>query len=69
MLADSLKYLAAVIALYNLIEYGDNVSKILGVLWQYFGDESADNIAYSNSFKFKARFFNKIDNNFLWLKK
>ena len=55
--------------LYNLIEYGDNYSKTSGFFWQYFGYESADNIADSNSFKFKVRFFNKTGNNFLWEKK
>ena len=55
--------------LYNLIEYGDNYSKTSGVFWQYFGYESAANTADSNSFKFKARFFYKTDNNFLWEKK
>ena len=57
------------ILLYDLIEYGNNYSKTSGVLWQYFGEESADNIADSNSFKFQAAFFNKADNSFLWLKK
>ena len=51
--------------LYNLIEYRDNYSKTSGVFLQYFGYESAANTADSNSFKFKARFFYKTDNNFL----
>ena len=27
--------------IYNLIEYSDNYSKILGILWQYCRDEPA----------------------------
>ena len=30
-----------IMPIYNLIEYSDNYSKILGILWQYCRDEPA----------------------------
>ena len=33
--------------MYNLIKYGDNYAKTSGSLWQYFRDETDDNLAYS----------------------
>ena len=38
-------------AMYNLIEYGDNYSKTSGSLWQYQRDDSNNNITQSESFK------------------
>ena len=35
--------------MYNLIEYSDNYSKTSGSLWQYYKDESNDNLADSGS--------------------
>ena len=39
--------------MYNLIEYSDNYSKAAGSLWQYYKDESNDNLVDSESFKKK----------------
>ena len=41
--------------LYNLIKYSNNYSKISGSLWQYYRDESNDNLADSESFKSKMK--------------
>ena len=40
--------------MYNLIEYSNNYSKTSGTLWQYYKDEPNDNLANSESIKFKA---------------
>ena len=56
--------IVAVMPMYNLIEYGDNYSKISGSLWQYYRDKPAlgnngniiDSLNDNNnsiSFKFK----------------
>ena len=42
-------------AMYNLIEYSDNYSKISGSLWQYYKDERHDNLADSKSLKSKVK--------------
>ena len=41
--------------MYNLIEYGDNISKTSGNLWKYYKYEPNDNLADSESFKFKVK--------------
>ena len=41
-----------VIPMYNLIEYSDNYSKTSRSLWQYYKDESNDNLTDPESFKF-----------------
>ena len=41
--------------IYNLIEYGDNCSNALVILWQYYRDESNAALTESCSFKFKVR--------------
>ena len=41
---DHVKYIDAVILMYHLIEYSDNYSKTSGSLWQYYRDDSNDNI-------------------------
>ena len=41
--------------MYNLIEYSDNYAEKPRGLWQYNKDVPYDNIANSDSFKFKAR--------------
>ena len=41
--------------MYNLTEYSSNYAKTSGSLWQYYKDDLNDNIADSESFKFKAR--------------
>ena len=45
------KYLDAVMPMYNLIEYGDNYSKISEILWQYYRDAPNNNLTDSESFK------------------
>ena len=50
-----------VVSMYNLIEYSDNYSKISGILWQHYNDESAlnnddNNVDFpGNSFSFKFK--------------
>ena len=46
-------------AIYNLIEYGDNYSKSYGSLWQYYKDGPNDNIADSEPFKSKVKITGK----------
>ena len=41
--------------MYNFIEYSDNYSKTSGSLWQYYEDDPNNNIADSESFKFKVK--------------
>ena len=45
--------------MYNLIEYSDNYSKILGRLWKYYKDDLNDNITQSESFKYKIKITGK----------
>ena len=44
-----------VMPMYNLIEYSDNYSKTSGSLWQYYKDEPNDNLANSESSKYKLK--------------
>ena len=37
--------------MHSLIEYSDNYSKKSGSLWQYYKEETNDNMADSESFK------------------
>ena len=46
-------------SMYNLIEYGDNYSKTSGSLWQYYRDETNDNITQFASVKFKIKITGK----------
>ena len=48
-----------VMPMYNLIEYGDNYSKISGSLWQYYKDDPNDKKTQSKSFKSKMRITGK----------
>ena len=41
--------------MYKLIEYSDNYSKTSGSLWQYYKDDPNDNLANSESFKYKVK--------------
>ena len=41
--------------MYNLIEYSDNYSKVSGNLWQYYKDIPDNNLADSESFKYKVK--------------
>ena len=52
-----------VMPIYNLIEYSDNYSKTSASLWQYYKDDPNDNIANSESFKFKGKITGKTPNN------
>ena len=45
--------------MYNLIEYSDNYSKAFWSLWQYYIDDPNDNIAQSESFKYKMKITGK----------
>ena len=45
---------------YDLIEYNDNYFKTSGSLWQLYKDESNDNLADSESFKFKIKITGKL---------
>ena len=49
--------------MYNLIEYNDNYVKTSGSLWQYFRDESDENLADSESFKSKVKITVKTPSN------
>ena len=46
--------------MYNLMEYSDNYSKTSGSLWQYYKDDPNDNMADSESFKYKVKITGKI---------
>ena len=48
-----------VMPMYNLIEYSDNYVKTSGSLWQYYRDEPNNNLANSESFKFKVKITGK----------
>ena len=41
--------------MYNLIEYNDNYVKSSGSLWQYFRDESDDDLEILNHSSLKLR--------------
>ena len=45
--------------MYNLIEYSDNYSERSGSLWQYYRDETNENLANSESFKSKIKITEK----------
>ena len=45
--------------MYNLIGYSDNYSKTSGSLYQYYKDDPNDNIADSESFKYKEKITGK----------
>ena len=52
---DNAEDIDIVMPMYNLIEYSDNYAKTSGSLWQYYRDEPNDNLADSESFKFKIK--------------
>ena len=52
-----------VMPMYNLIEYSDNYSKTSGSLWQYYKDYPTDNLAESESFKYKIKITGKTPDN------
>ena len=56
---DNAKDIDIVMPMYNLIEYSDNYAKTSGSLWQYYRDEPNNNLADSESFKFKVKITGK----------
>ena len=52
---DNAEDIDIVMPVYNLIEYSDNYSKTFGSLWQYYKEESNDNLTDSESFKSKIK--------------
>ena len=48
--------------MYSLIEYSDNYARTSGSLWQYYRDESNDNLADSKPFKYKIKITGKTSN-------
>ena len=48
-----------VMPLYNLLDYSDNYAKTSGILWQYYRNESNDNLADSESFKSEIKISRK----------
>ena len=52
---DNAQDIDIVMPMYNWIEYRNNYSKTSGSLWQYYKDDPNDNIANSESFKFKVK--------------
>ena len=56
---DNGKDIDIVMPMYNLIEYSDNYAKTSGSLWQYYRDEPNNNLADSESFKFKVKITGK----------
>ena len=60
---DNAKDIDIVMPMYNLIEYSDNYVKTSVSLWQYYRDEPNNNLADSESFKFKVKITGKIPAN------
>ena len=56
---DNAKGIGIVMPMYNLIEYSDNYTKTSESLWQYYRDEPSNNLANSESFKFKVKITGK----------
>ena len=56
---DNAKGIDIVRPMYNLIEYSDNYAKTSGSLWQYYRGEPNNNLANSESFKFKVKITGK----------
>ena len=52
---DNAKDVDIIMPMYNLIEYSGNYAKTSGSVWQYYRDEPSDNLADSESFKFKIK--------------
>ena len=59
---DTAQDIDIVMPMYNVIEYSDNYSKTSGSLWQYYKDEPNDNLADSESFKYKVKIREKVPN-------
>ena len=52
---DNTKYRDVVMPICSLIEYSNNYSKTSRSLWQNYRDDPNDNIAQSESFKYKLK--------------
>ena len=52
---DNTQDIDIVMPMYNLIEYSDTYSKTSGSLWQYYKDDTNDNLTDSESFKSKVK--------------
>ena len=52
---DIAKDIYIVMSMYNLIEHSNNYSKTSGSLWQYYKDVPENNLANSESFKYKIK--------------
>ena len=52
---DNAQDIDIVMPMYNLIQYSDNYSKTSGSLWQYYKNVPNDNLADSESFKYKVK--------------
>ena len=59
---DNAKDIDIVMHMYKLIEYSNNYAKTSGSLWQYYRDEPNNNLADSESFKFKVKITGKTPN-------
>ena len=60
---DTAQDIDIVMPMYNLIEYSDNYSKTSGSLWHYYKDYPTDNLADSESFKYKIKITGKTPDN------
>ena len=60
---DNAQHIDIVMPLYNSTEYSDNYSKTSGSLWQYYKDDPNDNLANSESFKYKTKITGNTPNN------
>ena len=60
---DNAKDIDIVMLMYNFIEYSGNYSKTSGSLWQYYKDDPNDNMADSESFKYKVKITGKTPDN------
>ena len=56
---ENVKYIDAIMLMYNLIEYIDTYSTISGSLWQYYRDDPNNNITQSELFTFKIKITGK----------
>ena len=56
---DNTQDMNIVMSMYNLIDYSDNYLKNSGSLWHYYKDYPNDNLANSESFKFKVKITGK----------
>ena len=57
---DNAKDINIVMSMYNLIQYSDSYSKTFGSLGQCYKDNPNDNMADSESFKYKVKITGKI---------